>query len=291
MTRPEPLHTRFAPGAEPRLDATRERLLVRFGPVAQAWWERLPVTLAALAERWDVVVGDAVGRGNTSLVLRCRRAGGAAAILKLTPDPRLAAAEAAALRCWESSGRVPQVWGHDHGAGALLLEAIAGEVPLADRGAPVALRDIAALIGALHRATPPAASAPPLAERVEFIYTYWARRRPTLARGIERAHAVARALAAEPGPAVLLHGDLHPGNVLDGGAARGLVAIDPRPCIGDAAFDTADWVFWGEDDPRAWEPRSRELAAALGLEPRRVWGWCRAIAPLLAASRGDGALQ
>ncbi|OUC96640.1 hypothetical protein CA984_14275 [Streptosporangium minutum] len=44
------------------------------------------------------------------------------------------------------------------------------------------------------------------------------------------------------GPAGLVHGDLHPGNVLDGGP-RGLVVIDPRPCVGDPAFDAVDWVL------------------------------------------------
>jgi streptomycin 6-kinase len=83
---------------------------------------------------------------------------------------------------------------------------------------------------------------------------------------------------------VLLHGDLHPGNVLDGGEGRGLVAIDPRPCVGDAAFDVVDWVFWAVRDPGAWEPRSRALALALGLDRERLWAWCAALAAMLAAS-------
>jgi streptomycin 6-kinase len=89
---------------------------------------------------------------------------------------------------------------------------------------------------------------------------------------------------------VLLHGDLHPGNVLDGGATRGLVAIDPRPCVGDAAFDAVDWVFWGVDNPRGWQPHARQLALALGVEHGRLWAWCAALAPMLAAAKaGRGA--
>jgi len=57
-----------------------------------------------------------------------------------------------------------------------------------------------------------------------------------LARGRE----LARELAAAGGVSVLLHGDLHPGNVPDGGTARGLVAIDPRPCLGDVASKAVD---------------------------------------------------
>ena len=82
-----------------------------------------------------------------------------------------------------------------------------------------------------------------------------------------------------------MHGDLHPGNVLDGGVVRGLVAIDPRPCIGDAAVDAVDWVFWGADDPRAWEPRSRDLAAGLRLDHERLWAWSAAFAAMLATAQ------
>ena len=87
---------------------------------------------------------------------------------------------------------------------------------------------------------------------------------------------------------MLLHGDLHPGNVLDGGAGRGLVAIDPRPCVGDGAVDVVDWVFWGVDDPGDWEPRSRDLAAALGLDHERLWAWCAAFAAMLATAEAAG---
>jgi streptomycin 6-kinase len=46
----------------------------------------------------------------------------------------------------------------------------------------------------------------------------------------ERGRESALRLAAEPSARVLLHGDLTPVNILDGGVARGLVAIDPAPC-------------------------------------------------------------
>src|SRR5438132_7573996 len=120
--------------SSPTLAATRDRLFVRFGARVTPWWGQLPEVLAELAERWELVVGDAVGRGNTSLVVRCRRGDGRRAVLKLTPDAELGAAEAWALRIWESSGRVPRVWGHDPQLGALLLEAIPNETPLAELG-------------------------------------------------------------------------------------------------------------------------------------------------------------
>jgi streptomycin 6-kinase len=291
--------------SSPRLDATRKCLLVRFGARVTPWWEELPEVLAELAERWELVVGDAVGRGNTSLVVRCRRADGRPAVLKLTPDAEITAAEASALQRWESSGRVPLVWGHDRPLAALLLEAIPNETPLSELGTIVERAEIANLIDGLHRCGAPVAAdgVESLAERIEFIFEYWierhARRDEAVTRAVpierlRRGHELARALAADDCVPVLLHGDLHPGNVLDGGAARGLVAIDPRPCVGDAAADAVDWVFWAVDDPSGWEPRSRDLALALGIDHERLWAWCEAFAAMLAASeaaRGAGAEQ
>ena len=265
------------------------------------WWEQLPEVLAELAERWELVVGDAVGRGNTSLVVRCRRADGRPAVLKLTPDGKIAAAEASALQRLESSGRVPLVWGHDPPLAALLLEAIPNETPLSELQTIVELAEIANLIDGLHRCGVPVATdgVESLAERIEFIFEYWierhARRDEAVTRAVpverlRRGHELARALAADDCVPVLLHGDLHPGNVLHGGAARGLVAIDPRPCVGDAAADAVDWVFWAVDDPSGWEPRSRELAQALGINHERLWAWCAAFAAMLATSEaGRGA--
>jgi streptomycin 6-kinase len=98
-----------------------------------------------------------------------------------------------------------------------------------------------------------------------------------------RGYELAQTLAASAKSSVLLHGDLHASNVLDGGKKRGLVAIDPRACVGDAAFDAVDWVFWPRDDPNNWQSRCTILADELGVDEERLWGWCRTFAAMLAA--------
>ena len=199
-----------------------------------------------LARRWNLTLVETIGRGSTSRIVRCRRADGRAAVLKLPPEPERGILEARALRLW--SGHAPAVLEFDADTGALLLEAIP-EVPL-----HVELDEIVALIDGLHRA--PTDGFPPLADRVEFIFA-----QPRWRAGRE----LARSLAADPVKPVLLHGDLHSANVLYDGPRRGLVAIDPRPCVGDPAFDLVDWV--------ASAPR---LAATLGVDDERVRAWCRA---------------
>jgi streptomycin 6-kinase len=56
---------------------------------------------------------------------------------------------------------------------------------------------------------------------------------PLVARRVlDDGYYRARELASN-GPKGLLHGDLHLSNILRGGRSRGLVAIDPRPGVGD----------------------------------------------------------
>ena len=278
--------------ASPVMAHTYARLLGRFGGSVGGWWSRLPGLVEELAVRWDLVIGDPVGRGGTSLVLRCRTADGRAAMLKLTPDAAIARDEARALRAWTASGRVPGVWASDGAAGALLLEAIADELPLASTPGPVDLGEIVGLLDALGGCVADLDGLPALGERVDFLFAHWIELHaldPVVAKAVPparllRAGDLARELARDGGATpVLVHGDLHAGNVLHGKPGRGLIAIDPRACVGEAEFDAADWVYW-RVAPDGWSERCRELAAALDLDRERLWAWAAALAPLNAAA-------
>jgi streptomycin 6-kinase len=122
-----------------------------------------------------------------------------------------------------------------------------------------------------------AGSFPPLRERLTFIFGLAARR--GVDRGLlERGLAASLELAGDGDgdQQALLHGDLHTGNVLWRGD-DGLVAIDPRPCVGDPAFDLVDWVLEGEVAP---PEQAQRIAAATGLDAQRLLAWARATAVL-----------
>ena len=94
--------------------------------------------------------------------------------------------------------------------------------------------------------------------------------------------ARARALAGN-GPQGLLHGDLHLFNVLRAGRSRGLVAIDPRPGVGDLTFDAIDWTLDRATSMAEVHERIERLGKLVpGLDPDRLWGWCQATAAALA---------
>ena len=224
---------------------------------------------------------------------------GEAVVLKLSPDRSLIVAEAATLDVWRASGRVPELFEFNDDSGALLMEALRPGTALTSGMKKSRLSEVVGLVRVLHAGADEAVLAgfPPLIERVEFIFEFWGKRlrKPEVAAVIpqdlpERSLATARELATRPGLRVLLHGDLHLRNVLDGGFDRGLVAIDPRACVGDPAFDLIDWVF-ADGGVTTIARRVGRLAEETAVDPASLWRWCERTAVLDATrllTRGDG---
>ena len=101
------------------------------------------------------------------------------------------------------------------------------------------------------------------------------------------AAAAAQALFADPRDLVVLHGDLHHDNVLDG-EARGWLAIDPQPLYGERGFDFANLLRNPDPEPAIVPGRlARQVdvaVAAARLERTRLLQWVLALAGLSAAS-------
>ncbi|GAA2044012.1 aminoglycoside phosphotransferase family protein [Agromyces tropicus] len=94
---------------------------------------------------------------------------------------------------------------------------------------------------------------------------------------VHRAGAdLARRRLDERRAPVVLHGDLHHGNVLDFGE-RGWLAIDPKALLGDAEFDVCN-LLCNPSHERALAPGrlARQFGVvvrATGFSPRRVRDW------------------
>jgi streptomycin 6-kinase len=275
----------------------RQRLTARFGSAVAPWFEELPGVLSALAQRWQLELGAPIPRGSVSVVFRCRMADGRGAVLKASPDRARLAFEAAALTGWHTV-HSPAVLALDAQLGALLLEAIEPGTPLVVSASYPALERVADLLSALHSGVPDP-SYPTVGQRVAYLFDSSAKlyeRHPELAARVppelyERGRRLAACLAQDSVRSVLLHGDLTPSNILDGGDELGLVAIDPAPCLGDAAFDAVDLLLWQADNLEMIAARSERLAAATGMEAERLHGWCVAFAAMVAlelGSQGNG---
>jgi streptomycin 6-kinase len=261
------------------------------------WFDELPNLLSTRVERWGIELDAPIPRGSVSVVIRCRLRDGRRGVLKVSPDRARLAGEAAALERW-TTPHTPAVLALDERLGALLIEAVEPGTPLDESAAYPSLESVAELLTCLHTAGVPDPSYPPLERRVAYLFdssTKLYAAHPELAERVppelyDRGRRLATELAADASPVVLLHGDLTPSNILDGGKRRGLVAIDPAPCLGDAAFDAIDLVLWQADEIETIEARSDELAAAIGASPERLLAWCTAFAAMtaleLAASPG-----
>lgn len=284
----------------PAIDpGARERLIARFGSEVEAWFGELPGVLAAVAERWQLEVDAPIPRGSVSAVFWCRMADGRPAVLKASPDRERLAFEAAALGAWPTV-HTPAVIALDEQLGGLLIEAIEPGTPLAVSPVYPTVASVAELLHSLHDSGVPDPSYPAVGQRVAYLFGASAKlydRHPELTALIppelyQRGHRLAARLAQQASPVVLLHGDLTPGNILDGGAGRGLVAIDPAPCLGDAAFDAVDLLLWQAVDLETIQTRTEQLAAATGMDADRLARWCVAFAAMTAlelASHRHGA--
>lgn len=240
--------------------------------------------------RWGLVAdGDPITTPNSRL-LPVRYAG-APAMLKIAVEAE--ERRGARLMAWWRGGGAARVFAH--AGDALLMERAAGGgslVAMARGGRDdEASRVICRVAARLHapRGRPPPHTLVPLAR-------WFAALEPAAARDggvLAHAAATARELLRAPRDVVVLHGDLHHGNVLDAGGTRGWLAVDPKGLMGERGFDFAN-VFCNPDGETAAAAgrlarQASVVAAAAGLERVRLLQWVLAYAGLSAAwSLADG---
>lgn len=255
------------------------------GEPGRAWLDTLPGRVAGYLERWELRPERVfTPGGQISMIVLVRRADGTPAVLKagmVTPETLH---ESAALAHWDGRGAV-RLLDADPAEGVLLLERLQGEVSLRSLPEPRAMLEAAAILRRLWVA-PPVDGHPfvPVAERTASLVTTLRERReqPWAA---EVRHLVDEALEAreralaEPVEPVLLHGDYHHGNVLAGDRTPWL-AIDPKPLVGDPAYDLA-WLTRDRLDTLAAAPgaesaarrRISKLADSLDVDRDRLRAW------------------
>jgi streptomycin 6-kinase len=269
--------------------AARERLMDRFGPGSRHWCDTLPELVSRCCRRWDLELDEALS-GGTSRVFLGRQHGDRGVVLKLTPDRSVADGEAAGLRAWAANPHAVDLLDADAEIGALLLERLEPRTKLSNQLELPPLEEIAGLLTSLRAAAEDGTDQlPTLAQRVDFLFALIGRRlghprvsaliTPDLAT---RGHRLAQELATSGDPG-LVHGDLHPANVLTAGPARGLVVIDPRPCLGDRTFDVIDWALARATTPAEVTERIQRLCTFIpDLDGDRLRRWCQATAVIIA---------
>jgi streptomycin 6-kinase len=232
--------------------------------------------LAEGARRWGLTLGEPYPPGAAGHAVRAVRADGTPAVLKLIHPHRESEHEADALALWAGEAAVRLLERSDDGH-AVLMERAEPGTPLSAAGQDVAL---GVLVGLLPRLWV-AAGRPfhTLADEAAWWGGYlpdeWeAAGRPFERRLLDAAIESLEALAPTQGEQVLLHQDLHGGNVLAAAREPWLV-IDPKPLVGEREFAVAPIVRSAElgHSRRAVLHRLDRLTGELGLDRDRARGW------------------
>jgi len=253
------------------------------GDVARLWVEALPDTIATAERRWGITIERPYEPGGyTSYVAPAMAASGVEVVYKCTIPHDEAVGEAEALRIYDGDGAV-RLLESEPATYELLLEPCTPGRPLWDIADETQRVGIAtSLMRRLWREV----------DDSEFITldtmaSSWAditERRlitmelPWVSEPIERGIDLLRTLPFADDRSVLLHQDLHPGNILAAEREPWLV-IDPKPVVGDPAFDPVQLLVQASghtpEPPEAdvIVGRMASLADRLGLDAERIGLW------------------
>jgi streptomycin 6-kinase len=216
------------------------------------------------------------------------RADGSSAVLKVSLPHFEGEDEIAGLRFWAGNPTVHLLqWDASHGA--MLLERCQPGTPLSTLPEPDQDHIVAGLIRRLWRVPPSATGFRPLSAMIG----HWvAETRRQSARWpdpdiVERGLAVFDQLVSSASDRVLLGTDVHAGNVLMAEREPWLL-IDPKPFVGDPAFDATQHLLNCRGRLRSDLPGTiRRFANLLDVNPERVGRWL--FARLAAEPREDWA--
>ena len=255
-----------------------------------AWLDALPRLVEECASEWGLELGPPFEDLHISYVAPATLPDGTRAVLKITFPEAEGEHEADALAHWNGDGAV-RLLAHDRERRALVLERCEPGTKLWHVEEAEANAVVAALLRRLWRRPQPGHEFRLLAHEVEewaaYIPARWhALGRPFEQELVDRALTALRSLPPSQGELVVVHQDLHGGNVLRAEREPWLV-IDPKPLVGEREFDVASLLRDRRDelvrDPapeRRMKRRLDQVADELDLDRERAREW--AIAHALA---------
>ncbi len=268
-------------------DALAASLRTNFGDGGRRWVEDLPERIVDAQRRWDITVGAPFQPGGvTSFVAPATDRQGRGLVYKITVPHDEAAGETVALGAYGGDGAVELLASRPDSYEALLERAIPGTDLWSVDDDRERIEATCGLMARLWRPVPESSigGLAPVAARWADITE---RRLITLElpwisspieRGIDLLRTLPRDQAAD---AVLLHGDLHPGNILAAEREPWLV-IDPKPLVGDPAFEPVQILtqragrIAEPPEPDAVASRLTRIAGLVALDPERIGLWALA---------------
>jgi streptomycin 6-kinase len=257
------------------------------GAAGVEWLERLPAIIADCAARWSLTVLPPFEDLSYNYVTPAQQADGTPVVLKAGVPGSEFLTEMHALRAFNGEG-MARLLAADPEQGVLLLERLMPGTALSQAADDVQVTLAAASV--MQQLWRPASTPHPFVTLAQ-----WARGlhklRAHFGGGygpfppalVDKAQGLfAELLSAENGQ-VLLHGDLHPQNILRS-ERQPWLAIDPKGVVGDRLYDVATFVSsvnaGGANVQAMVEQRINLLADLLGFERAQLMKWALAQAVL-----------
>lgn len=263
------------------------------GESGRQWLVTLPALISGCRARWSLELDKPFENLSYHLVLPGRMPDGTEIVLKLGVPCRELLTEAAALNLFAGTGGAVSLLDADAPRGILLMERLTPGTPLYElQGDAEATYIAAALMLRLWRTPPAEHSFPSLA--VWFRAFERLREKFDGGRGFLPVELIARAARAfaelntASDAEMILHGDLHHGNILYS-ASDGWMAIDPKGICGDPGYEIGSFMLnelpARTSDSVAREILSRRLSIfsdVLQIGRARLAGWAFCHAALSA---------
>ncbi|MDJ0767287.1 MAG: aminoglycoside phosphotransferase family protein [Ilumatobacter sp.] len=259
------------------------------GDLGTTWLAELPEIVRAVAERWDLRIGDVYEGGTASLVVAANASDDTACVLKVAmpfDDAAFDTFDRAVYVHQVADGRgCPRLLRHDVEPRALLLERLGPNLDRLGFGVPDILTTVADTLREFWRPVASDAPLPTGADQAralgEFITSAWDELgRPCPRIVVDRALDLcqSRIDAFERSDAVLVHGDAHGWNTLQADE-HGYKLVDPEGLISDRAHDLGvpmreynEPLLQG-DTVALTRARANELAERCGADEQAVWEW------------------
>lgn len=252
-------------------------------PDGADWLSRLPQLVEGCAHDWKLTLGTPFTPGSVAWVAPAELPDGRRAVLKVNFPDVESEHEADALAFWAGSGAV-RLLAHDRARRALLVERCEpGGQLWGIEDEEHAYRIAAGVFRELWRPAPAGDCFRSLTQDAQ----RWARElpvrwehqaRPCSRSLLDEAVALCTELSQSQPELVLCHQDAHGGNMLLAGDRW--VVIDPKPVIGEQAFDLASSLrdrrgtLLGSPRPqRVVARRLDQYVSELGVDRGRARGW------------------
>ncbi len=261
-------------------------MLALHGEAGRLWLDGLPALVEDVAARWSLTVGPPYAHLSYNYAAPAEGPGGEPLVLKLCVPTRETLTEIEALLAFAGCGAARLV-DSDAARGALLLERLEPGTyltALCEVDDEAATSAAAAVMRQLHRVTPHKSHISPTVadwgrgfERCRALFGGGTG--PFPRKLFEEAESLYAELVSTSAAPVLLHGDLHHGNIL-AAAREPWLAIDPKGLVGEPAYEVGALLrnplprlLRFPNPVRVMERRVALLSEELGLERARVRGW------------------